>query len=82
MHFHNFYTRCDDNLILSINTGNAHKEIILPQTIINTFKKCKGEASKHTKNDAGGEMVVAFIMTKLNYLVVSLFRDLVRSLTY
>ena len=43
LHFHNSCTRNGDHLILSIKTGNAHKQIMLPQTIINTFKKCKEE---------------------------------------
>ena len=42
MHFHNPCTCDGDHLILLINTGNAHKGRVLPQTIVDTFKKCKG----------------------------------------
>ena len=40
MHCRNFRTRNDDHLII-IKTGNAHEKI-LPQTIIDIFKKCEG----------------------------------------
>ena len=51
MHFHNSCTRNGDHLIPLINTGIAHKERTMPQTIINTFKKCGGEGSIHRQND-------------------------------
>ena len=44
-------------------------------------KSVKGEESKHKKNDDGGQVVVAFTMTEINYLTVSLFCDLVWSLS-
>ena len=34
------------------------------------------------KNDGGGEIMVVFTITKINYLVVSLFFDLVRAILY
>ena len=41
MHFRNSRTRNEDHLILFIKTGSAHKEKMLPQTIINMFKMCE-----------------------------------------
>ena len=43
VHLHKSCLGNSDNLILSMKTGNAHKERTLSPTIINTFKKCKGE---------------------------------------
>ena len=34
------------------------------------------------RNDGGGQMMVVFTMTDINYLVVGLFDDLARSLSY
>ena len=36
-----FYAHIGDHLILLIKTHNAHKQRILPRTIINTFRKCE-----------------------------------------
>ena len=80
-YFCNFPTRNGDHLILLIKTGNAHEERILPQTIINVFKKCLGGGIETQKNDDGGQVVVAFTMTEINYLALSLFCDLVWSLS-
>ena len=40
--------------ILSIKTGNAHKERKLSPTVINTLKKCKEVEGGKLKTDAGG----------------------------
>ena len=42
MHFQNSCTSNGDCLILLINTGDAYKVGILSQTVIKSFKKCKG----------------------------------------
>ena len=42
MHKHNCCTCNGNNLNLFIKTGNGHKERMLPQTIVNTFKECEG----------------------------------------
>ena len=42
MYFHDSHTRNGDHLIPLVKTGNAHEEKMLPQTIINIFKKCEG----------------------------------------
>ena len=39
-------------------------------------------AENIVKNDGGGDMVVVFAITEINYLVVSLFFDLVRAILY
>ena len=46
MHFHNSCTCNSDYFIFLIKTGNNHKERMLSQTIINTFKKYKGGGKK------------------------------------
>ena len=76
MHIHNFCVRNGDNLNLLIKTADAHKQKIFPQTTIITSKKYeKGgiETLGIVKNDGVGHMVVAFTITEINYLVVSLF---------
>ena len=78
MHLHMSCSRNGDNHILSIKTGNVYRQRVLPQTITNTFKMWEGERLKHNQNDGSGQMVVAFTIAKLNYLIVSLFCDLVR----
>ena len=47
MHTHDSYTSNGDDFHLLIKTGNAHKQKILPQTIINICKKYEGEGLKH-----------------------------------
>ena len=42
MHIHNCCTRNGEHLVLFIKTGDAHKEIILLPTTVNTFKKYDG----------------------------------------
>ena len=44
-------------VIILIKTGIAHKQVILPQTIINTFEKCKRERLK-VKSDGGGQIML------------------------
>ena len=46
IHVHIYCTRNGDHLILLIKTSNDHIYGMLPQTIINTFKKCKGKGLK------------------------------------
>ena len=82
MHFHNTCTRNSDYLIFFIKTGDAHKKKMLSHTILNTFKKCNWEEENIVKNNGGGEMVVVFTITEINYLVVSIFFDLVRAILY
>ena len=49
MHFLNSCTRNGDRLVFLIKTGNAYKERILPQTIINTFEKCERKGLKNSQ---------------------------------
>ena len=56
---------------------DAHKASTLSQTTINTQKSVREEKLKHSQNDGSGEMVVAFTIAEITYLIVSLFRDLV-----
>ena len=70
-------------VIIFIKTDDAHKIRILSHTIFNTFKKCnRGRDGNIVKNDGGGEMVVVFTITEINYLLVSLFFDLVPTILY
>ena len=85
MHSHNTCTRNSNYLILFVETGDAHKTRMLSYTIFNTFNNCNrrgGEDGNIVKDDGGGEMVVVFTITKINYLVASLFFDLVRAISY
>ena len=81
MHIQNCCTRNGDHLNLLIKSGNGHKQRILAQTTINTFKSMRGRDRNTVKND-GGQIVVIFTITEINYLVVSQFCDLVRPLSY
>ena len=84
MQLHNTCTRKSNCLVFFIKTGDAHKIRMLSPTIFNTFKECnrgKGDGNI-VKNDGGGEMVVVFNITEINYLVVSLFFDLVQAISY
>ena len=65
-----------------IKIGDAHKIRMLSHTIFNTFKKCYQGDGNIVKNDVGGEVVVVFSITEINYLVVSLFFDLVPAILY
>ena len=85
VHLHESYLHNGDNLIIIFKTGKAFKEEMLSPTIINTFKNCKGEGaggSDRAKKNIGGQMVVAFTTTEVNYAVVSLFYDLAPPLSY
>ena len=86
MHFHNSCTRRGDHPGILINTSDAHKQRMLPQARINTFKKCKREGirgNRNTvKNDDGGQMVVVITITEINYIVVGLFCNLLLLLLF
>ena len=79
MHIHNYFTSNGDHLVLLIKTDNIHKEIMLLPTTVNTFKKCDRGGIETVKNDSGGQNVV-FTITEINYLLISLFCDLLRPL--
>ena len=79
VYFHNSCTHNGDHLLL-IKAGNACKQRMLPQTITNIFLKCK--RGTKVQNDGGGQTVLVFTITKINYLVVDLFCDLARPLSY
>ena len=79
--FHNTCTQNSDYLILFIKIDDAHKIRMLSHTIFNTFKKINRRNGNIVKNDYG-VMVVVFAITEINYLVVSLFFDLVRAILY
>ena len=82
MHFHNTCARNSDYLILFIKPGDAHNLRMLSHTIFNTFKKFNRGDGNIVKNNGGGEMVVVFTITEINYLVVSIFFDLVQAISY
>ena len=58
------------------NKESCHK---LPLILV---KRMREEGLKHCQNDGGGQMVVAFTITEVNYLVVSLFCNLVQAISY
>ena len=77
VHFHNSCTRnCNHNILL-IMTGNAHKESCHKLWLL-----LNGEGIETIKTDGSGEMVVAFTITQINYLVVSLSCNVVLPLSY
>ena len=83
MYFYNTCPRNSDYLILFIKTGDdAHKIRMLSHTIFNIYKKCDQGDGNIVKNDGGGETVVVFTITEINYLVASLFFDLVWAILY
>ena len=75
MHFRKFCTPNGGHDIFLIETANACKERILQQIIINAFKMCERGGLKHSQNEDGGQIVIAFTITELNYFLVSLFCD-------
>ncbi len=79
MHFHCSCICNGGYFIHSIKTGNTHKQQTLPQTVFNTLKKCDGGGIAAQSKRM---MVVAFTMTDLNYLLVSLFCNLVHFFSY
>ena len=60
--------------LYSLNHDWQCSQRILPQIIVNT---CEGEEIVHIKTDCSDKMVVASQLKKKNYLLVSLFSDLV-----
>ena len=48
-YFHNSCTGHGDHLILLIKSDNVHKQRMLLQAVITTFKKCSG-GLKHSQN--------------------------------
>ena len=79
MHFHDFCARNCDHHILLIITGNVHEESCHKLMLI----LVREQELKHNQNycNYSGEMVVAFTIKK-NYLMVSLFRDVMLPLSY
>ena len=73
MHFHNSCTQNRDHHILLIMTGNAHKESCHKLLII----LMREQGLCMIKTNCNGEMVVAFTIKEINYLIVSLFCQLV-----
>ena len=54
---------------------------MIPSAIICVFKTCKGE--RYTaKSNGDTKMVVVFMMTEINYVVVGLCNDLVLTLSF
>ena len=82
IHFRNTYTQIRDYLILFIKTGDAHKIQMLSHTIVNIFKKCNWGDGNIVKSYGGSKMVFVFTITEINYLLVSLFFDLVLAISY
>ena len=78
MHFHNSSTQNCDHHILLIMTGNAHKESCHKLSLI----LVREQGLYIIKTDCSGKMVVAFIIKEINYLMVSLFCDVVLLLSY
>ena len=68
MYFHNTCTRNSDQLIFFFETDDADKMRMLSHAIFNTFKKCNWGDGNLVKNDGGGEIVVVFTITEINYL--------------
>ena len=79
MHIHNSCARDGSGLNLLIKTSNARKKRILLQTTINICKKIQGERDwKTIKNDGDRQIVGVLTISEINYLVVSLFCNLVQ----
>ena len=78
MHFHNSSTQNCDHRILLIITGNAHKESCHKLSFI----LVREQGLYTIKTDCSSKMVVAFTIKEINYLMVSLFCQLVLPLSY
>ena len=78
MHFYNSCTRNWDHHVLLTMTGNAHNRSCHKLLLIIV----REQGLYLIKTDCSGEMVVAFIITEINYLMVSLFCDVVLPLSY
>ena len=77
MHFHFSCTQnCDDHILLIV-TGNAHKK-----SCHKLLSLILAREQGLIKIDCSGKMVVAFTITEKNYLMVSLFCQLVLPLSY
>ena len=76
MHFHNFSTRKCDHHIFLIMTVNAHNESCHKLSLILVSEQGL------IKTDCSGKMAVAFTIKEKNYLMVSLFCQLVLPLSY
>ena len=68
MHFHKSCTRNCDHHILLIMTGNVHKESCHKLLLI----LVREQGLYIIKTDGNGKMVVAFTITGINFLIVSL----------
>ena len=55
---------------------------MLPQTTVSICKKYEGEGLKYSENNDCGQILGAFKITEIIYLVVSPFFDLMRPLLY
>ena len=73
MHFHNSSTRNCDYHTLLIMTGNAHKESCHKVSLA----LVREQGLYIIETDRSGQMVVAFAIKEKNYLMVSLFCQLV-----
>ena len=73
IHFHISCTQNCDHHILLIMTGNAHKESCHKLLLILVREK----ELYITETDCSGEMVIAFTVNEKNYLLISLFCDVV-----
>ena len=63
-------------LVMLTKKERCHKRSLI------LLKTVRGRDRNTVKNDDGRQMVVAFGITKLNYLVVSLFCDLIWYFSY
>ena len=79
MCFHSSCTRNSDHHVLLIMTGNAHKESCHKLLSLILVRE---QGLYIIKTDCSGEMVVAFTVKEKNYLMVSLFCQLVLPLSY
>ena len=77
MHFHNSTRNCDHHILL-VMTGMAHKESCHKLLLI----LVKEQGVYIIKTDCSGKMVVAFTIKVKNYLMESLFCQLVLPLSY
>ena len=78
LHFHNFCTPNCHHHILSIIVGNAHKKSCHKLLII----LVRDKEVYIIKTDCSGRMVVAFTIKEKNYLMVSLFCQLMLPFSY
>ena len=79
MHFHNSCTQNFDHHILIIMTGNAHKKSCHKLLLLILVRE---QGLYIIKTDCNDKILVAFIIKEKNYLMVSLFCQLVLLLSY